>query len=102
MLIKQGVDFLAVHFGRILETQERTDFAQGHVQRTTVTDETKSADVGISVDAVIRFGAASVRQKAFPLVMPDCFHLRSSRFGQITDLHKSTFDPADISLATTA
>ena len=88
MLVQQGIHLAAIFCRRILEVQQRPDFAQRHVQRAAVPDERQTLDMAAVIAAVIGFGTRSLGKQSFALVVPDGFGLRESRFSQLTNFHK--------------
>src|SRR6478609_5449257 len=92
VLVKQFVDARAVVLGGVFESQKRTDFVQGHVERAAMTDECQSLDVFRTVRAVVAWRARRLGQKLLPFVEADGFHGRIRSLGQFTDLHGLSFN----------
>lgn len=87
VFIQKRVDFMAVVFLCVIETQKCPDFIERHVQCPAAADEEQAFHVLRAVYPVIAVCPAAVRQKAFPLVIADGFHLRAGFLCQFADFH---------------
>ena len=87
VLVQQCIHFAAVFRRRILESQQKADFIERHIQAPAVPDERQSLGLCIAIDAVITLAPACHGQQAFALVVTDRFNWRPGDAGQLADFH---------------